>query len=170
MNAGHPDFFDLIYRENYSRIFRYSFRLVGNSEDAEQLTQESFKSLYALCMNGTRIVDGKALAYRIAHNVCLNFLKRDEKLKNIMKQEAFSPRPSAPSAEDVLIANRGVEFLRRAILSLPKRDRECLLLYLEGLTYNEIAEISHIRRTSIGKVLARAINNLSGLYLRRELR
>jgi len=63
-----------------------------------------------------------------------------------------------------------VEFLRRAILSLPKRDRECLLLYLEGLTYNEIAEISHIRRTSIGKVLARAINNLSGLYLRRELR
>jgi RNA polymerase sigma-70 factor (ECF subfamily) len=170
LNADHPDFFDLIYRENYPGIYRYSFRLVGNSEEAEQLTQESFKSLYALFTNGTRIVDFKALAYRITHNVCLNFLKRNDKLKKIIKQETLLSGPSAPSAEDVLIANQRVEYLRQAILGLSKRDQECLLLYLEGFSYKEIAEIAHIRRTSIGKVLARAIDSLSGICLQRELR
>lgn len=170
IDPGYADLFDLFYRENYPRIYRYTFRLVGNSEEAEQLTQDSFKNLYAVFADGTRVTDVKALAYRIAHNACMNFIKRDEKLKNILSQKTCLPRLSAPSAEDVLIAKQRLELLRQAILSLSKRDQQCLLLYWEGYSYKEIAEIVQIRRTSIGKVLARAVSTLSGTCVQGDLR
>lgn len=161
MDAGRSDLFDVFYRENYPRIYRYSYRLVGNSEEAEQLTQESFKNLYCVLANSTRITDIKALAYRIAHNVCINFLKKGDKFKNILGHKDYAFPPSAPSAEDEVIASNRLELLRQAILSLSKRDQRCLLLYWEGFSYREISTITNIRGTSVGKILARAVNKLS---------
>jgi len=161
MDAGRSDLFDQFYRENYPRIYRYSYRLVGNSEEAEQLTQESFKNLYCVFANGTRITDIKALAYRIAHNVCLNFLKKGDKFKNVLGHNGYAIPLSVPSVEDEVIAKHRLELLRKAILSLSKRDQRCLFLYWEGFSYREISTIANIRGTSIGRILARAINRLS---------
>jgi RNA polymerase sigma-70 factor (ECF subfamily) len=161
MGASHSDLFGLFYRENYPGIYRYTYRFVRNSEEAEQLTQESFKKLYAVFVNGTEAADIKALAYRITHNTCLNFLKKEEKLKSVLKQRVPTTLPSAPSAEDVVIAKQRLELLHQGIMSLSKRDQQCLFLYWEGFSYKEISAIAHIRRTSVGKILARAINSLS---------
>lgn len=144
MDAGRSVLFDLFYRENYPRNFRYSYRLVGNSEEAEQLTQESFKNLYCVFANGTRITDIKALAYRIAHNVCINYLKKGDKFKNVLEHKAYAFPLSVPSAEDEVIASNRLELLRQAILSLSKRDQRCLFLYWEGFSYREISTITNI--------------------------
>jgi RNA polymerase sigma-70 factor, ECF subfamily len=168
MDAGRSSLFDVFYRENYPRIYRYSYRLVGNSEEAEQLTQESFKNLYCIFANGTRITDIKALAYRIAHNVCINFLKKGDKFKNILEHNGYAIPLSVPSVEDEVIAKHRLELLRKAILSLSKRDQRCLFLYWEGFSYREISTITNIRGTSIGRILARAINKLSNECQRGE--
>lgn len=168
MDAGRSDLFDLFYRENYPRIYRYSYRLVGNSEEAEQLTQESFKNLFCVFTNGTRITDIKALAYRMAHNACINFLKKGDKFKTVIGHRNRAFPLSAPSAEDEVIARHRLELLRRAILNLSKRDQQCLFLYWEGFSYKEISAITHIRGTSIGRILARAVSRLSNQCQRGE--
>jgi len=166
--ASQSDSFNLFYRENFPRIYKYSYRFVGNSEEAEQLTQEAFKNLYAALVNGKRVSDMSALAFRITHNICINYLKRDKRQKSIIMQRTQAHPESVSSTEDSVIAKQQLEFLRQSILGLPKRDQQCLFLYLEGFSYNEIATIVHIRRTSIGKILARAVNNLSSVCQRGE--
>ena len=56
-----------------------------------------------------------------------------------------------------------VEQLYRAIHQLPKADAALVLLYLDGLSYREMAEVLGISESNVGVKLHRAKNALSEL-------
>ena len=161
MKTDDSGVFDACYREFYPKIYRYTFRLIGNHQEAEQLTQEAFASLYGYVSAGSQVRNVRALIYRIAHNACLNYLKRENKLEEILSQQVSLRTESLSNNEERLIKERRAALIRRALFRLPPRDQTCLLLYGEEFSYAEIAKAAGIKKTSVGKILARAAERLA---------
>jgi RNA polymerase sigma-70 factor, ECF subfamily len=57
-------------------IYRYLLGLLGNRDDAEEMMQEVFLSLYGTLQKGTRIDNVRAWVFRVAHNLAVNQQKR----------------------------------------------------------------------------------------------
>lgn len=157
-----PTEFERTYQTYYSRVFRYVYRLVGNREEAEQISQQAFTKMYIYSRNGNSVRNAKALIYRIAGNVCLDVLRKKSKEKDVMSKKWVQPHESAQPSE-IILREQQLGRIRRALASLPTRDQKCLLLYQEGFSYKEIAAICRMNKNSVGKVLSRATHKLTGI-------
>lgn len=63
---------------------------------------------------------------------------------------------AAPSPEDDVLSAERRTLVRRALDTLPQRDRALLLLREEGYSYRELAVALEIVEASVGTLLARA--------------
>ena len=152
--AGDPAAFHELYERHRGSIFRFSYRLSGSVEMAEDITHDCFLGLIRKPEN---FLPGRASIRTYLFSAARNLW---------LKQLRNSSRESAMDdiAEDRFIAV-GKEPLRRvlddelsvkvqdAVSSLPPLQREALVLFeYEGLTLNEIARMVG---TDVGAVKSR---------------
>lgn len=143
---GDNDAFEEIFRVYHTRIYNYVYRMVGNVQDAQDLTQDSFLKAYRALLRGAQPENLSAWLYRIASNTCLDALRRRrlihwqplEKLLTILNvASARSPE------EQVLQSERRTGHqseIERVLAQLPPRYRMYLILReREGFSYQEIA-------------------------------
>jgi RNA polymerase sigma-70 factor (ECF subfamily) len=152
--------FNSFYAEYFSNIFRYVFRFIGNYQEAEQITQQVFVNLYEYLKTSSEIEYPKAYVHRIAHNICINFLKRKKKSDEIMTTSNALSYSNCSDYDQIVKEQRTIS-VRESILKLPRRDQKCIFLYQEGFSYAEIAHSTGIKQTAISKTLSRAIERLS---------
>ena len=151
--------FNDLYQKLFSQVYRYIYRLIGNNEESKQLTQQAFTSLFGYFLSKPIIKNEKALLFRIATNSCFNYLRKrkSEKASGLEWIEACPPDDPLQS----VIKNQRKELIHKALAQLRPRDRFCILLYLEGLSYSEIADAIKVNKATVGKALLRAIERLS---------
>jgi RNA polymerase sigma-70 factor (ECF subfamily) len=156
-------------------VFSFSMRVCGQRQDAEDTMQEVLvKSLPYLA----KFDSSKALAvwlYKVAKNRCLMSRRRSKfapkvelSLEELMPDrddfERLDGRISV-SPEGAAIRGEEGQRLREAIRSLPPHYRIVLVLRdMEGLTDEEVAEITGLRQGTIRVRLHRA-----RLFVRKEL-
>jgi RNA polymerase sigma factor (sigma-70 family) len=153
--AGHDEAFGTIHDRYRARLFAYARQMLGGSRsDAEDVLQDVFLRAYNALRADGRPVALRAWLYRVAHNRCIDQLRRP-----------------APPAEDIYDINRGVasdllaeaerrEDLRRLIAdvrALPEQQRSALLMReMEGLSYNELSDALGVTVPAIKSLLVRA--------------
>jgi RNA polymerase sigma factor (sigma-70 family) len=153
--AGHDEAFGTIHDRYRQRLFAYTRQMLGGSRsDAEDVLQDVFLRAYHALRADGRPVALRAWLYRVAHNRCIDHLRRP-----------------APAAEDIYDLNRGVstdlldeaerrEDLRRLIAdvrALPEQQRSALLMReMEGLSYLELAAALGVTVPAIKSLLVRA--------------
>jgi len=147
-----------LYEQYSSQIFGFCYRLLGNHEEAEDLTQEAFFRLYQNLDDSPRIDNPKAWIYTVTANMCRNQLKRKNREK-ISRHVNFEAKNSQ-TIEQEFLRKEEKEKLRRMIRELPERDQILLMLYQDNLSYAEIAQATGIKKSSIGKSLFLIINKL----------
>jgi len=147
-----------IYKLYYKAMYNTSLRIVNNSQDAEDIMQESFLSAFSKI--GTyagnvsfgswlkKIVINKSLDYLRKNKV--NFTSEDE-LGNIAIEE-----------ETVYVENNSkLESIKQAINELPDGYRVILTLYLlEGYDHDEISQIIGVSSVTSRTQLSRAKKKL----------
>lgn len=150
--------------DKYKRkIYLTAYRLLGNHEDANDITQEVIIKTYKELKNFRRESSIYTWLYRITTNLSLNELKKrkirsffdfDELDEWLFKDEKQSPELSYRENE---LSNK----IQEAINKLPEKQRVVFTLrYYDGLSYEEISEILG---TSVGALKANyfhAINKL----------
>lgn len=152
--------FSSIYEEHFPRVYRFGFRLLGDSEQAMDLSQEVFLKLYAALNAGQAIVEIKSWLFRIAANLSYDWLRRKRRFSKLLRADIDAGQ--APrDAEGELIRSEDGRALKASLDRLAPRDRLILTLYAEGLTYRGIAEAMNLRETSVGKLVSRAVQRLS---------
>lgn len=154
-----------LYREHYRSLVRFLYRRIGDQARAEDLAQEAFVRaiehhpekprpwLFAVASNLAKD-EGRKSSVRRHH---LTLIKGETK-----------SQPAVPGPEVALERQETVRRVRTALAELRKRDREALLLWEEGLSYDEIAGILDLSRGSIGTTLSRARSRLAEAYERLE--
>jgi RNA polymerase sigma-70 factor (ECF subfamily) len=136
--AGDRQAFGVLVRTHQEGVYRWVRGLVRDEEAARDLTQETFlRSFRALPGFRGEAAFGTWLK-SIAANLAKSHLRR-EAAHGFMALPADLAAPS-PAPADALAAERERAALRRALESLPPRQREVVRLRIYGeLSYAEIA-------------------------------
>jgi RNA polymerase sigma factor (sigma-70 family) len=159
---GREAAFAEIMRRHHTPIFRLVRGLVGNSEEALDLTQDCF----VLAFSHLSKYDGdrplRAWLSRIAINKCRDWRRR----QRVRRLFSFGAATSddiekvpddAPSAHTSAAAKRELERLTVAITALPTSLREVLLLRtVEGLSQSDAATVLSISGKAVETRLYRA--------------
>jgi RNA polymerase sigma-70 factor (ECF subfamily) len=151
--------FNDLYEAYSSAIFKFGYRLLGDREDAGDITQETFSRLYQALGDSREIQNPRAWIYTVAANICRDSLRRRKKGTKFLYAREQNRR-SMDSEHDSEFRQRDTA-VRTALASLNERDQLLLMLYLDDLSYRDMAQAAGVKMTSVGKVLQRAIERLA---------
>ena len=141
--AGDAAGLEALYDRYSTLVYSLALRIVRNTGDAEDITQEVFAQLWAHAsrFDPSRGAVGAWLSV-IARSRALDRLRRQAGARSTTGPEALTAIPDpAPSVEVVAASAEQVAAAREALAVLPSEQRTALeLAYYEGLTQAEIAE------------------------------
>ncbi|HEX2184209.1 MAG TPA: sigma-70 family RNA polymerase sigma factor, partial [Chloroflexota bacterium] len=170
---GDEHAFARLFERYWDAVCRFLVRLVGDADDAGDLAQEVFVQLY----RKPPVAEGvplRAWLYRVALNRGYNAMRASRRRRTREDLVANDPtsagQPGAAGDDLAAVANRAEErdLIRQVLLRLPERQRDCLTLRNEGLSYAEIAAAVGIAPGSVGTLLARAERAFKAEYLARR--
>ena len=150
----------LIYQEHFPTVFRFGYRLLGDSEQAMDLSQEVFLKLHTALNGGPAILEIKRWLYRTAANLSYDWLRRKRRYSDLLRLDCEG-RTAPENVEGEFIKSEDGRAVKASLDRLAPRDRLLLTLYAEELPYKEIAEAMGLRESSVGKLVARAVQRLS---------
>ena len=152
--------FDQIYKDNYRLIFNVVQKMVPDRDDASDLVQEVFINLYQSLEKAAIIEYPRSWLYKVTVNKCIDFSRKQHRHEKI---ELFS---NLKDEDNSLEIDEKQTIVRIALTKLKKDESVLAILYSEGLSYKEIAEITGIRFSSVGKTLSRTLTKL-GIELKK---
>jgi RNA polymerase sigma-70 factor (ECF subfamily) len=129
-----------VVREHSARVYRLAYRLSGNAQDAEDLTQETFVRVFrSLADFSPGTFEG--WLHRITTNLFLDMVRRRQRIRFDALPEDTERLPgTAPSPEQVYADTHLDPQIQAALDALPPEFRVAVVLCdIEGLTYEEIA-------------------------------
>ncbi|MBI4536722.1 MAG: sigma-70 family RNA polymerase sigma factor [candidate division NC10 bacterium] len=137
--AGEVEAFDLLVGRYQAPIFRLTYRMTRNAEDAKDLAQEAFVQAYRGLGSFRQEARFSTWLYRIAMNLCLNHQKAAAREVSGEPDERL--RDERKDSLAVLEAAERDQALEAAIAALPPQQRATLTLRVQqGLSHREIAE------------------------------
>ena len=153
---GDHEAFVLIYEHFSAQIHRYVFRLVGNQELADDITQETFLKAFQSIRKISQDANVSAWLYRIASNACFDVLRR-RKLITWMPMLEENDKSDEFTTDDFTPQVIESQIVRRTLAQMPPALAVCLVLRsVEGFSCEEIAEILKIPKGTVFSRLARA--------------
>lgn len=155
-----------LYRSTYEDLFRFLHCKVWDEDRAHDLAQEAFVRALKHQPENPR-----AWLFTVAANLARDEARtaiRRRKHLALLKSEAATRPVEEPEALERLEREQRTRAVRNALDRLSPRDREVLLLWNAGLSYEEIASQSGLSPGAIGTTLARARKRLVEEYDARE--
>jgi RNA polymerase sigma-70 factor (ECF subfamily) len=146
---GRP--FEETYERHAPAVYRYLRRLTNSRVHAEDLLQEAFIKLHLAWDEGTEIENVRAWVFRVATNLARSRGRAEQRA--LLREGRYQPEQRVADFERNLGERQAI---RRALSQLPPRMRQVLLLFSEGFTYREIAEIVGAEVEYVGVLLQRA--------------
>jgi RNA polymerase sigma-70 factor (ECF subfamily) len=151
--------------EHGSSVFKVARAYTLTSEECQDLAQEILLQAWLSLPK----FEGKASAatwfYRVALHTAMNWHRKDKPRRSrqqpLLEVQVLAT-DGANSAEQAQ-HRETVEQLYNAIHQLPKTDAALVLLYLDELSYREMAEVLGISESNVGVKLNRAKKALSAL-------
>lgn len=153
---------DILYAEEHVRLKRRFLRRGMSEHTASDMVQETFIRLLRVPKDEIRNL--RAYLYRTADSVAIDKYRADFRARKVMMPDAISEELIAdpqPSIEAEIIAREELAALNSAILELPPRCREVLILHkFEGLTYAKISLRLGISRNTVMVHMVKALGSL----------
>ena len=155
--------FEQVVLPHLDAAYRLARWLIRDEHDAEDVVQEASLRAFRYFRTFTG-GNGRAWFLRIVRNCCRDWAghsvgARDEPFDELWHR---SDRPPL-DPEMLLLRTDGVALIDQALMSLPDRFRELLVLReLEGLAYRELAEVMGIPIGTVMSSLSRARQAMRG--------
>lgn len=158
-----------IYNEHHKLVFNLALVYLQNTEDAEEVTQDVFVSVYQSIHKFNRTSSVKTWVYRITINKCLDFLKAKKTKKrwafvsSIFNNDGGLKHDTSDFIHPgILLENKEHSiYLFKAIETLPETQKTAFLLAnIEGLGNKEISVVMEKSIGSVESLLQRAKENL----------
>jgi RNA polymerase sigma-70 factor, ECF subfamily len=145
---GNAPAFERLYRLHNRRVYSLCLRMVGNTAEAEDLTQEAFLQLFRKIATFRGESAFSTWLHRMAVNVVLMKLRRKSGHESSLEQltepdeESGTPRRDFGTTDLTLVGSLDRINLQRAVEQLPPGYKAIFVLHdVQGYEHNEIAEI-----------------------------
>ena len=160
------DAFDQLYGLYERRIYNFGLRMSGSTDDAEDVTSETFIRVFNAVQNFRGEANFSTWVFRIAHNVFLDMRKKAKAHPQTSLQEAVELEESEvtrqivdpnPQPQQVAQQRELNKILQEAIDSLPDYQKTMVVLYhTQNKSYEDIADIMNLPIGTVKSRLNRA--------------
>lgn len=144
----------LLFERHGPRVYRRALRMLGNTADAEEATQEIF---IRVVRGADRFQDRSQVTtwlYQITTNYCLNFM-RDRGRHAAVYEKHIAPQ-AEQAAEFGSSRPDDVAHIRTLIARAPEREAAAAIyVYLDGMSHEEAAEVLGVSKRTVGNLLER---------------
>lgn len=139
---------------------RLATRMLGDRDEAEDVAQEAMLRLWRVAPDwrpgGAKV---STWLYRVTANLCSDRLRRR---RGVALDDVPEPEDGYPAVADQMMAANRAAALEAALLRLPERQRQAVVLrHLEGLANPEIAAIMDIGVEAVESLVARGKRGLT---------
>jgi RNA polymerase sigma-70 factor, ECF subfamily len=165
--GGNESAFNAIVARYQPRLFRMAETLLGNEEDARDISQEAFVKAYFNLKTFREDSSLYTWLYRIVYNLCISHLRR-KKIVSFLSfdqhDEVMEFDSKGPGPEEMYERKEIMDAVKHALLSLPPKQRMVFTLrQLEGLTHGEIAGIMGITEGAVKASYFHSVRKLQEL-------
>ena len=146
--------FDNIYEEYFDRVYYKVLSVVKNNDDAEDICQETFISVYKNLSKFREESNIYTWIYRIAINKTYDFFKK-RKLEVEINDEVLS------LPEDINFDAKVI--LEEKLKLISEKEKEIVILKdIYGYKLKEIAEIKNMNLSTVKSVYYKALKDMGG--------
>ncbi len=151
LHAGSSDAFALVYDEYHGAVYNLCARILGDREEAKDVTQDVFLTAFRRPPAATPELRLRPWLYRVATNACLNLVRGRRASGALAEVEAL------PAVGDSFAQAQSATLIERSLGQLNERYRAALVLKeLHGLGGVELAEAMGISRPAADVLVHRA--------------
>ena len=165
--AGSPEAFERFVDHFRTKVFRYTWLMCGQREDAEEVAQDTLLKVFENFGQLREPEQVRPWVFRIAKNACLTKRRKSifapESSQELSLDALLPARGEMPLADTALSPEKSAlqsevrDALQAAIRALPDLYRSVLLLRdVEGLSTEEAAEVLGISEDAVKTRLHRA--------------
>ena len=148
-----------VYKNTYAALVRFLYRKVWDAERAADLAQEAFARALV-----HRPDNARGWLFVVAANMARDEARRQARERRHLTLLSQETESAVPAPDEAITAEQDRRLVRRALEELTPRDREVLLLWDAGQSYDEIASQTGLAKGAIGTTLARARRRLVEAY------
>lgn len=163
---GDIESFQLLIKEYQKLAFNIAYRMLGNTEDAADATQDAMIKVYKSINSFKGHSSFSTWLYRIVTNTCLDELRKRKKDKTLsydkeIETEEGTMEREIPDTrnipEEVVERKEQLQDLVQAINGLPQQYKTVIVLRdIKGFSYEQIAEILDCSQGTIKSRISRA--------------
>jgi len=160
--------FAILLEKHRLPVVHFLYRMVQNQAVAEELAQEVFLRVYRSRGSYEPTAKFTTWLFRIATHLALNSLRdgKNQRLEEHLDDD--SPETPArqlsdqrPSVEQRMLHQARMEEIRRAVATLPEKQRAAVLMHkYEEMEYSQIAKVLNCSESAIKSLLFRAYETL----------
>ena len=157
MNASHSSL--ALFQEHGAAVYRFAVVLLRHHQDAEDVVQETFLKLLQHLGMGGDTENLRGWFFTVAAHAARDRLRR--RARWLPWSPVYDAAVAPPQVAD---EDGRLRAVRETLQRLSVRDRLLLTLRAQGLSYREIASATGIRPSSVGRLLARAVDRWERAY------
>ena len=149
--------FEAAFHNHQPPLFRYVHRLVGDSDWAADVVQESFVRLLDHALPDEEV---RRWLFTVATNLVRDNARMRTRRQRLLAERYHRSDLAVDPVElpdETVHRRQQIKVVKAALARLPERDRQMLLMREEGFRYSEIAEVIDVAPASVGTLLARAV-------------
>lgn len=149
--------FGYLVQRYQDRVLRVLYLLIGNSEDAQDVAQESFIRAYRYIRAFRGDCGFATWLHRIAINTAHNWMRENYRRRAQTVALEDWKQGAGIDPADALLAKQAQLEMRSALAALPQHYREAVVLrHYEDLSYEEIAQVQQVPVGTVRSRLSKA--------------
>jgi RNA polymerase sigma factor (sigma-70 family) len=147
------------------KLFRFSLRMLGRVEEAEDSVQDALLKLWTRRDELANYSSIEAFAMTVTKNLCLDRIRSKAFQTERLTERQVSTLRQDP--EEVLEKDDFTGFIRKIIENLPDQQRAIMQMRdIEGLEYDQIAEVMELNVNAVRVNLSRARKKVRDMILK----
>lgn len=148
------------YQQHGDSVFRYILLMVRDHQQAEDLTQETFIKAFRSYDSFERKANPKTWLFRIAHNVTIDFIRKQKPLE-LLKELVLLGKSANAAPEGIVEIKENSTELYDALGQLKAPYREVIVLRkIREFSIQETGEILNWSESKVKNTLSRALSAL----------
>jgi len=168
VKAGDTSCFGVLLERHRHPVIHFLYRMVQNHAVAEELAQDVFLRVFRSRASYEATAKFTTWLFRIATHLALNWLrdaKKDRVQDSLDAESSDAPALQLadrnPNVEQNMVSGTRLDEIRRAIASLPEKQRAAVLMHkYEEMEYSQIAKVLTCSESAVKSLLFRAYETL----------
>lgn len=151
IREGDTEAFELLVRRKTSKVYALCYRVIGNAEDAKDISQLVFIKLWENLEKYDPKYAFDTWLYRMVTNVAIDFMRNRQSRDNAVNSNLRLVKTSADAEQGVVVQRKEIEAIFNEVSSVlsPKQKTIFVMREMDDLPSAEIARVLGCRESTV---------------------